>query len=371
MAKVKTYSTDLEFIGELPGKPGDGYLAGLQRTATQTLGVLVNSGWSFRGATVEATEQAGRYKLRFPLHRRGQRRFEADSAAAKAVQIQDKLVTRLPGWKKIGDDSSDTQKEYTVAELLKFPDNINSYFDHLYNREIHVREILDSIQLARDTDMRMRQHILLHGYPASAKTKLMMIIHKIFGDVAVRKLDATSLTKSGAEKLLLDATPVPPILLIDEIEKTAEVNLSWLLAVLDERAELIKTTARMDVSRLTRCLCIASANNVDKLKNYQEGAIWSRFQNKLYCSLPDEELLRKILHDEINNIPNGKEAWIEPALEYGLKTEKTYDARRILAIMALGKDRLLTGEYQDAHNDLRTIEHSDSNRISEYNLGGM
>lgn len=372
MAKVRTYTRDLKWYADLPGKPGDGSLASIQQNARRSLGALINNGWSFRPPKIEPTAKTGRYELTLTIKKQGQRRFEADAADAKAIQIQDKLSLQLPGWRKIVDGSIDgseeTQEELTTTDLLAFPENVYDYFSHIYERDLHIHEMMDAIALARDTDMRMREHILFHGYPGCAKSELTLVIPKIFGDVAVKKLDATSLTKAGAERMLLESPQVPRVVILEEIEKTNEANLPWLLAVLDVRGELIKTTARMDVSRLTRCLVIATANDVERLKTYQGGALYDRFAHRLYCPLPSRDLLRKILEREIANIPNGNPAWIEPALDYALNEEKTYQVRRVLAIMALGKDRLLDGSYQESHRKLRALRDSDLKTITQYNV---
>lgn len=365
---TKSFSADLEFYADLPGRPGDGAIASIEQSAKRSLGAMINNGWSVRPIHIEAMEKAGRYKLTIPIKKQNaNRRFDPADAQTKLIQYQDRLLLQLPGWKKIGDDG-DITEEKTTQELLSFPENVEEYFTHIYDRELHIKEILDAIMLARDTDMRMREHILLYGYPGCAKSELTLVLPKLFGDIAVKKLDATSLTKAGAERMLLEAATIPRIIILEEIEKANEANLPWLLAVLDVRGELIKTTARKDVSRLTRCLVIATANNIDKLKSYQESALYDRFCHRLYCPLPDRELLEKILLRELEHIPGGNPAWVEPALDYALQVEKTYQVRRVMAIMALGRDRLLTGEYQEQHNKLRKIKEEDEKTITQYNL---
>lgn len=370
MAAVKNFTTELAFYSQSPNKPTQGFLIGAEQSAKRVLGsTLINAGWGILPPRIESMDEPDAYKLVFTLRRKAaQRRFDAEGAQSKALQIQERILGHLPGWKIFSAADKTIEKEYTVAEMLKFPDDIHDHFSHIYERDLHIREVLDSIALARDTDMRVRQHILLHGHPGCAKSELALVLPKIFGEHVVKKLDATSLTRAGAEKMLLDATIVPPIIILEEIEKTHESNLPWLLAVLDVRGELIKTTARKDVSRLTRCLVIATANNIDKLSTYQEGALADRFNNKLYCPLPDRPLLEKILRREVESIPGGNQAWVEPALDYALNVERTYQVRRALAIMALGRDRLLTGEYQREHQALRDRELKDAERITEFNI---
>jgi SpoVK/Ycf46/Vps4 family AAA+-type ATPase len=373
-SKVKLYSKDVEWYADLPGKPSDGQLVAIEQASRRCLGSNINNGWSFGKPHIEPTETVGRYKLKLTIKKvNATRRFDPADAESAAMRIRDKLSIQLPGWKKIGDDSSNdinTTKEATTAELLAFPENIKEYFSHIYERDLHITEILGAIGLARDTDMRMREHVLLYGYPGCAKTELIQTIPEIFGEVAVKELDATALTKAGAERMLLESPQVPKIILLEELEKTIEGNLPWLLAVLDTRGKITKTNARMDVSRLTRCLVIATVNDVDKFKNFQSGALYDRFCHRLYCPLPSRELLQKILLREVVNIPGGDPAWIEPAIEYALEVENTYQVRRVLAIMALGRDRLITGEYQDEHQKLRRVKEEDEKQITKYVMGG-
>lgn len=373
MSMQKTYSTEFEFYSELPSMPGPGQVASIQKEAQRSLGVLVNSGWAFRSPHVESTEQTGRYRLKLGLVRRGQRRFAVESAQIKAEQIREKLLMRLPGWKSSNADVSlngedDSKRELTPAELLMFPDNIEGYFSHIYNRDVQIKEILDSIALARDTNMRIRNHVLMYGPPGAGKTEIGLAISNIFGDIAVRRLDSTSLTKAGAERLLLEADIIPPIIILEEVEKTNECNLPWLLAVLDTRGELIKTTSRMNVSRLTKCLVIATANDINKFRSYHDGALADRFGLPLYCNMPDRDLLTKILERELEILPHAKREWIEPAIAYALEVEKTYQIRRIKAIMSIGRDRLLDGSFQREHDILRRTKEQDEKTITEYHL---
>ena len=81
------------------------------------------------------------------------------------------------------------------------------------------------------------------------------------------------------------------------------------------------------------------------------GALASRFGHKVYFPRPSREILKKILTREVRKIDNGKEEWIEPALDYLLEVEQTDDPRRAISILD-GRDRLLSGEYQ---KDLKHI----------------
>jgi MoxR-like ATPase len=180
----------------------------------------------------------------------------------------------------------------------------------------------------------------------------------MLGEDSVVKLDATSTTKAGAENLLLELDAVPPVLIIEEIEKCNPVNLPWLLGVMDDRAEIVKTNARIgSIRKEARCLVLATVNNLDEFKAIMAGALASRFKNQIYCPRPSRKILAKILLREVKEIA-GDPAWIKPALDWCLKEEKTNDPRRVCAILD-GREKLLTGEYQADMRAIRQAQEED------------
>lgn len=369
---TKRWGTTLEFTVSLPSAPGQGQVISWEQSAARALSSADKAKWKIGHCKVEATENTGTYKISFPIVKAGQRRFDPETAKQYSDTIADRMLGRLPGFKRFGvsisndKEGDDDKKVFTIEELLEFPDNIESHFQHIYERDIQIKQVLKAIQLTRDTNGKVRPHVLLHGPKGVGKTEIGITIGNIFGDIAVKRLDATSLTKAGAEKLLLDADTVPPVIVIEEIEKTTEANLPWLLAVLDSRGEIIKTTSRMNVSRLTRCLCIATANDVGKLKTFHDGALYDRFSLPIYCPLASEALLRRILMRDLAELPNGKKEWVDAALDYALHVEKTVQIRRVKAIMAIGGDRLLDGSFAAEQAQLRNSEQSDLERLSEF-----
>jgi len=84
------------------------------------------------------------------------------------------------------------------------------------------------------------------------------------------------------------------------------------------------------------------------------GALASRFSHQLYCPRPDRGLLEKILQREVSGV-DGNEGWIVPTLDY-LDRHGITDPRKAMAICLTGRDRLLTGEFQDQMD--KTIEPS-------------
>lgn len=246
--------------------------------------------------------------------------------------------------------SSNTERAYTQIELPKV-DSIESnrahleFFSHLYDREAQIAIAHSAIQAFIDSKYENRFHAVLYGPPACGKTEVLRSFARWLGPEAVLNFDATSTTKAGAEKVLLETANIPPILMVEEIEKTEEQSLRWLLSVLDHRGEVRKITFRTVAQRNIKLLCLATVNDIELFKRVMDGALASRFAHKIYCPRPNREVLERILLREIKAY-NGKEEWIKPTLDFCLDIEKTTDPRRIIAVCMSGKDALLDGGYQ-------------------------
>jgi hypothetical protein len=234
---------------------------------------------------------------------------------------------------------------------INLPDNVRPWFSHIFDRDSQIRLVYQAIHTAVETQFRHRNHVVLWGQPACGKTEIMSSFVKMLGEENCLRLDAVSTTKAGLENVILEQEEVPPFLIIEELEKVNPVNIGPLLGILDQRAEVIKTNARVgSIRREARCLCLCTVNNMPLFKEAMSGALASRFSHKLYCPRPTREVLRLILSREVKEM-GGKEEWIEPVLDYALEEEKTNDPRRVCALLD-GRDRLLTGSYQ---KDLRAV----------------
>lgn len=167
-----------------------------------------------------------------------------------------------------------------------------SHFDHIFDRQAQVEMLVASIKAAQESEMQNRFHCVLYGPPGCGKTEILRATASMLGNEgeAYIKFDATSTSKAGVEKLLLDPnTQIPPVLIIEEIEKTSEENLRWLLGILDQRGEIRKLNYRVNQSRSAPMLCLATVNDMDLFKRLMAGALASRFPNKLYCPRPSRE----------------------------------------------------------------------------------
>ena len=221
---------------------------------------------------------------------------------------------------------------------------------NIYGVNPQIRVILSNIKRAQETNGESRNHAVLFGHAGCGKTSTMFALEKMFGQGSVLKLDATSTTKAGLEKLFFgELDEVPPLVFMEEAEKADPEALKIWLGALDDRGEIRKINYRTNQLRKIQVLFICSVNNkhlFDKMMGSdgtQAGAFSSRCVTQLYFPRPSTDVLRQILLKEIKD-HGGKEEWIGPVIEMA-ETLKITDPRVVKSYLA-GGDRLLDGTYQ-------------------------
>lgn len=258
-----------------------------------------------------------------------------EGVAAEAVVEAVKAKTR----------KAQSEEDKSLGDVNLTPTN---EFDRIYGRQPQINRIMDALGLAKRTDWLKRHHSLLDGLPGSGKSEIMKAFSKMLGEEnqAYLWFDATSMTKAGAIEEIIESEYVPPVLFIEEIEKCEELALRWLLGIMDVRGEIRRTNYRVgNQAKNVRMVVIATANDVRLLQGVMSGALYSRFQNNIYCPSPDRVIMQQILEREVKEI-NGERKWIEPALQFGFDKWGITDPRSIITICTCGADRLLTGDYQ-------------------------
>jgi MoxR-like ATPase len=347
---------------------------------------LGNRGWTARRPRVEHIELPDGWVCRALLsfHRDCRRSFTQESLEAGWADITRKLLSRgkanrwgpetaVVGGKDGGfgvaerlsfpepsAESKAAVPEFAGAAAITIPEDWQTHFAHIYDRDDQIAEIMASIRTAKDTNMEVRNHPMLYGPPGCGKTEIGLVLERMLGTDAVLKLDATNTTKAGAENLILEREPIPPILILEELEKCNEANVPWLLGIMDDRGEIIKTNARVgSVRRSAPMLVMCTVNDLAKFNEFQSGALVNRFNVPLYFPRPSRDLLRRILLREVSKIPGGRTEWVEPALDYAINFERTYQARRIKAIMSNARDGLLDGTFQAARERMSESQTAD------------
>ena len=251
-------------------------------------------------------------------------------------------------------ENKDVKKDYANINLNK-----HDYFDHIYDRNHQIEMVIKAINLAVETKMAERRHVVLLGPPGCGKTTILGALSKMLGneDEAYIYMNGAATSKAGAESKLGGASIIPPIMFIEEIEKTTEDSLRWLLTVLDERAELRKLNYRVDIRKSVPILCIATANSEEKFEGFDSGSLASRFSSKVYCQRPERNVLKQILKREIDKLSgHGIETtydWIDPTLDYCLNEEKNDDPRHVITVCLTGRDGLLDGSFQETLKAVR------------------
>jgi hypothetical protein len=224
----------------------------------------------------------------------------------------------------------------------------DQYYGHIFDRSDQIDLLLGTIRAFVESDGHCRYHAVLSGQPGCGKTEMLLSTVRAIGPDHCLVLDGPSTTKAGAELLLTSLERIPPVLVIEEIEKMNQHHLQWLLGVLDERAEIRRTNARDGhVQRDVKVLCLASVNDRAAFKSRLHGALASRFSHEIYFPRANVETLTKIALREIQ-VAGGNPAWAQPAVLYCVHVEGTWDPRRVRSVALSGRDDLLTGQYQRA-----------------------
>lgn len=240
-------------------------------------------------------------------------------------------------------------KDFTAYAKMEMPEDFESPFDHLYGLDSHIARLKGALARAITSNFTKRYHVALIGKPGCGKSDICETLADIFGEDAVMKFDGTQTTAAGAIKQIAEAEITPRVLIVEEIEKVNPDALSYLLAVMDTRGEIRKTTARSEIRKDTKILVIATVNNVTIFEGIMSGALASRFANPCWFKRPSEDVIRKILAREIADV-DGDFGWIDNVVAYARDKDIT-DPRVITALALCGGDGWLTGEYEKVLRD--------------------
>lgn len=265
------------------------------------------------------------------------------------------LDTVVPAQAKAKTLETHVPDDFVLPELTD--EVMAKRFGHIYAREPHIRLIYDNLATAVKSRFKKRNHILLKGKPACAKTVLFLSFIDWLGDDLIEAIDASTMSKAGLERMLLEkshAGTLKPILILEEIEKCHPENLSCLIQVMDGRGKIQRVNANTvrDGNGEGKCEIIlwGTCNNEDQLLKFHSGAIHSRFGVQPECDRPDRTLMERILLDEVADL-EGDPAWVEPVLDFCFGelahnpkfADKYDDPRFAKSLLASGKRLLDTG----------------------------
>lgn len=336
------------------------------------------SGWANSVPKWEMTEIQGGYRYvgKIVFRKRTEKGYDRDVFQRQYDDIDRKFFSAGKALQWAQHDGTEAVS-IQVGEIppaappikVEIPDNVKPHFAHLYDRDAQINVILASLKSAVESEFKRRTHICCYGQPGCGKSETLAAFVRMVGEHACLKLDATASTKAGAEKLILNHEgQVPPFLIIEEIEKCNPANLPWLLGLMDQRGEIRKTNAKImndegqnQLVKQARMLVLATVNNLPLFKSIMSGALASRFAHHIYFPRPSRVILKKILAREIK-VMNGKDEWIEPALDYA-DEEGSDDPRRVISLLD-GREKLVSGEYQSWLRKLRQAEADDQKKLA-------
>lgn len=314
-------------------------------------GVRGRQGWAFKAPSVpnpKALVTGYQYNVTFSFHKKPGKSSANNEEEFEALKAIVEKAARSKRWYFPSEDGESNiilpAKPTTVRKPAEYKIALGDHFDNIYDREPQIQVVVSAIEAFQQSQRQNKFHTILYGYPASGKTEILLRVAEMLGEDAVVKMDATSTTKAGAQRKLLEADPAPLFLIIEEIEKTRDEDLRWLLGLLDQRGEIRKLTYRGESYRLMDILCMATVNDIKLFKSVMSGALASRFANKVYCPRPDKAILHKILTREIQKV-QGDPKWIAPTLTYCTQN-KIDDPREVIRICLCGREKLMTGQYQ-------------------------
>lgn len=346
-------------------------IAGACANRASATGVV---GGSTKITHVEKTEENGKVVQNYSFTVRLEKvKFRSETIAEKHLEIGRKFVERAAesrGWTVKG-DSKDEQEKIAAQEnrpafqVPELTDEVKKeFFSGLHERDAHMRLIWRSFKTYEETKGEERNHILLFGDAASAKSSVIMGFKNWLDSVdnveRVLHINATTLSKAGLEKLLLEKSQVglmPEIIFVNEIEKADSNDLLCLLSIMDGIGKISRLNAKIGKQE-AKCspVIIADCNDAAKIQNAQSGAIWSRFTKKLPCTRPSKTVMTNILYDAIEKrkqkgYPSNR-AWVPCIIKYGFEVKKNNDPRFLKSLIE-GGDDLLNGKY---FKDLEDVE---------------
>jgi hypothetical protein len=246
---------------------------------------------------------------------------------------------------------------FEIPEELLGKDSDKALAEHpvwkdLYGLGPQIRILLSNIKRAKETNGNSRFHSVLFGHAGCGKTTTLLAIEKMFGPNSVLRLDATSTTRAGLEKLFFSDTglaQIPKLVMMEEGEKADPDALKIWLGALDDRGEIRKVNFRVNQLRQIKILFFCAVNNksaFDKMMGSDgstAGALSSRCVSQIYYPRPTDHVLHQILRKEIDE-NGGSYDWIQPCID--LAHELEVNDPRIIRSYLAGGDRLLDESYQ-------------------------
>jgi len=169
-------------------------------------------------------------------------------------------------------------------------------FKGLYGLDGQIRMLMNALYHAVRSQGTCLSHAVLQGLPACGKSSIANAVANLVGEKSCLCLDATKTSRAGLERLFFNDLPVvPPLIIVEEIEKSSPDDLLIYLGMCDFRQEIRKITNRGAFRRPINSLVIATCNSLDKFERLAAGALASRFSTCIHFPRPSTETIMLIL----------------------------------------------------------------------------
>lgn len=222
------------------------------------------------------------------------------------------------------------------------------YFSNMIDRESQINITVSALRTAVETDFLVTNHLVYYGDASAGKTSFATCVMNMVGEAHVMRIDAQTATQAGIINEIKMRGQGIRVIMIDEIDKVKNKaeEYRWLLSVLDEQKKLRIFNANNDgpINISLPCLAIFTCNDLEKVRSFMSGALYSRMIHKVYFPSLDDESIYQALQKYVRLI-HGSDDWIRPAINYVREAKGANDIREMIGVLTDGRERLLTGEY--------------------------
>jgi hypothetical protein len=257
---------------------------------------------------------------------------ERPPAIVRTIEAKPAFVAPIPKFDPIG-----------YSDINFDPAN---FFSGLVERESQINITCSAIRTAVMTDFEITNSLLFHGPSSAGKTSFMTAICHMVGQRHCFRVDAKTATKAGMINELMARGSTTKFLCVDEIEKNLPA-FSWLLPVLEEHTlRVINANQDNPVVMRLPVLGIFTCNDVERLRAFESGALYSRMINKIYCPPISDESLFAVLQPYADRVDISDKA-IKNVIDYVRSAGGGNDIREMKGVLMDGGKRWENGEYAD------------------------
>ena len=220
------------------------------------------------------------------------------------------------------------------------------HFDDMLDRENQISRIIRAARTAITSGFKITNHALLYGPPSSGKSSFLRCFKKMVGEEYVYEINAGTSTQAGIINDLQTRSGIRFIILkeFDKLKGNGD-EYKWLLPGMDEEKLVVKLNADGPTIVKTEALFIADCNNLKKIENIMDGALYSRLANQIYFPpIRDEDIA--IALQRYNRMVHGDDAWIPPVIEYVRRKYGMVDMRKMISFLTDGQEGWLDGSYE-------------------------